>query len=102
MDCELGYTEGHKSRAMKQWSPPLFFWGGGGNEPQPLLWVGSWAARVKIAIIDIPNLRNYFFDLMVCRNCLLKHVIEGKIDGTGRRRRRRKQLLDYVKETRGD
>jgi hypothetical protein len=31
------------------------------------------------------------------RNCFLKHVIEGKIDGievTGRRGRRRKQLLD--------
>jgi hypothetical protein len=35
------------------------------------------------------------------RNCLLKHVIEGKIEGrtemTGRRERRRKQLLDDVK-----
>jgi hypothetical protein len=32
------------------------------------------------------------------RNCLLKHVIEGKIEGrievTGRRGRRRKQLVD--------
>jgi hypothetical protein len=39
------------------------------------------------------------------RNCLLKHVVEGKIDGrievTGRRGRRRKQLLDELKETRG-
>ena len=26
-------------------------------------------------------------------NCLLKHVTEGKVDGTGRRGRRRKQLL---------
>jgi hypothetical protein len=38
------------------------------------------------------------------RNNLLKHVIEGKIEGriemTGRRRRRRKQLLEDVKETR--
>jgi hypothetical protein len=34
------------------------------------------------------------------RNCLLKHVIEGKIEGTGRRGRRRKQLLDAHKETR--
>jgi hypothetical protein len=35
-------------------------------------------------------------------NCVLKHVIEGKVQGrlevTERRRRRRKQLLDYVKE----
>jgi hypothetical protein len=38
------------------------------------------------------------------RNCLLKHVIEGKIDGriqvTGRRGRRRNKLLDYLKEKR--
>jgi hypothetical protein len=37
-------------------------------------------------------------------NCLLKHVIEGKLDGriemTGRRRRRRKQLLYDLKEKR--
>jgi hypothetical protein len=36
------------------------------------------------------------------RNCLLKHVIEGKLEGriemTGRRGRRRKQLLDDHKE----
>jgi hypothetical protein len=39
------------------------------------------------------------------RNCLLKHVIEGKIKGRMevmvRRGRRRKQLLDELKETRG-
>jgi hypothetical protein len=32
------------------------------------------------------------------RNCLLKHDIEGKIEGTGRRGIRRKQLLDDLKE----
>jgi hypothetical protein len=36
------------------------------------------------------------------RNCLLKHVIEGKVEGkievTGRRRRRRVHLLDDRKE----
>jgi hypothetical protein len=36
------------------------------------------------------------------RNCLLKHVIEGKLEGriemTGRRGRRRKRLLDDLKE----
>jgi hypothetical protein len=32
------------------------------------------------------------------RNCLLKRVIEGKIDRTGRGGRRRKQLLDDLKE----
>jgi hypothetical protein len=40
-----------------------------------------------------------------CRNFLLKHVIEGeveeRIEVTGRRGRRRKQLLDALKETRG-
>jgi hypothetical protein len=39
------------------------------------------------------------------RNCFLKHVIEGKIEGrtevTGIRGRRRKQLLDDLKETIG-
>jgi hypothetical protein len=39
------------------------------------------------------------------RNCLLKHVIEGKLEGriemTGRRGRRRKQVLDALKEKRG-
>jgi hypothetical protein len=32
------------------------------------------------------------------RNSFLKHVIEEKIDGTGRRRRRSKRLLDEIKE----
>jgi hypothetical protein len=39
------------------------------------------------------------------RNCLLKHVIEEKLEGriemTGRRGRRRKQLLDDLTERRG-
>jgi hypothetical protein len=39
---------------------------------------------------------------ILCRNCLLKHVIEGKIKGSayviGRRDRRRKQLLDDLEE----
>jgi hypothetical protein len=34
------------------------------------------------------------------RNCLLKHVIEGKIEVTGRRGRRSKHLLDDLKEKR--
>jgi hypothetical protein len=32
------------------------------------------------------------------RNCILKHIMEGKIEGTGRRGRRRKQFLDDLKE----
>jgi hypothetical protein len=38
----------------------------------------------------------------MCWNCLLKHVIKGKIEGRieeeGKRGRRRKQLLDELKE----
>jgi len=41
---------------------------------------------------------------ILCRNCLLKHVVEGKAEEkterTERRERRRKQLMDYVKEKR--
>jgi hypothetical protein len=41
---------------------------------------------------------------ILCRNCLLKHVIEGKLEGrievTVRRGKRRKQLLDDLKEKR--
>jgi len=42
---------------------------------------------------------------ILCRNCLLKQVIEGKIKGemevTRRRERRRKKLLDDLKDRRG-
>jgi hypothetical protein len=42
---------------------------------------------------------------MLCRNCLLRQVIEGKINGgikvTGRRGRRTRKLLDDLKEKRG-
>ena len=42
---------------------------------------------------------------MLCRNCLLKHVTEGKAEGrievTGRRGRRSKQLLDKLQEKGG-
>jgi hypothetical protein len=34
---------------------------------------------------------------ILCRNCLLKHVIEGRIEVTGRRGTRRKQLLNDIK-----
>jgi hypothetical protein len=41
----------------------------------------------------------------LCRNCLLNHVIEGKIEGrtgvTERRGRRREQLPDDLKEKKG-
>jgi hypothetical protein len=37
----------------------------------------------------------------VSRNCFLKYVIEGKIEGTGRRGTRFKQLLDDLEEKEG-
>jgi hypothetical protein len=33
-------------------------------------------------------------------NCLVKHFIEGKIEGTGRQGKRRKLILDDLKEMR--
>jgi hypothetical protein len=33
------------------------------------------------------------------RNCLLKHFIEGKKEGLGKRGRRHKQLIDDLQET---
>jgi hypothetical protein len=36
---------------------------------------------------------------VLCRNCFLRHVIEGKIERMGRRGRERKQLLDDFKES---
>jgi len=46
-----------------------------------------------------------WIDHILCRNCLLQRVIERKIKGgievTGRRGRRRRKLLDDLKERRG-
>ena len=46
-----------------------------------------------------------WIDYTLRRNCLLRHVIETKIEGrievTGRRGRRRKKLLDDLKDRRG-
>jgi len=36
---------------------------------------------------------------ILCRNCLMKHVIEGKVNGMCQRGRRHTQLLDEIKET---
>jgi hypothetical protein len=38
---------------------------------------------------------------ILCRNCLLKEVIEGKIQGQKEVTRRRKQLLDDLGDRRG-
>jgi hypothetical protein len=48
---------------------------------------------------------NNWIDEILRRNCIIKYVIEGKIDGgihiTRRRGRGSKQLLNYFKEKRG-
>jgi len=45
--------------------------------------------------------KEIFFFIFSCKNYLLKHVMERKIERrigvTGRRERRSKQLLDYLK-----
>jgi len=74
----------------------------------------SWTGRVKNEEVlqGVKEERNILHTIkrrkddwighILRRNCLVKHVIEGKIDGrinvTGRRGRRRKLLLDELKE----
>ena len=53
----------------------------------------------------IKRMKSIWIGHILCMNCLLKHIIEGKIEGgievAGRQGRRRKQVLDDLKETRG-
>jgi hypothetical protein len=76
----------------------------------------SWTAHVRNeeVLLRVKEQRNILHEIskqkanwighILCRNCLLQRVIEGKIkegiEATGRRRRRRK-LLDDLKEKRG-
>jgi hypothetical protein len=73
----------------------------------------SWNAHVKYEVLQrLKEERNILHKIkqrqtncighILRRNCLLKHVteeeIEGRIEVTGRRGRRRKQLLDDFKK----
>jgi hypothetical protein len=73
----------------------------------------SWTDSVQIEILDgVKEERNNLHNRnsrkakwighILQWNCLLTHAVEGKIEGrievTGRRGRRRKQLLDDLKE----
>jgi hypothetical protein len=53
---------------------------------------------------EICKQKPYWIGHILCRNCLLQRVIEGKIKGgievTGRRGRRHRKLLDGLKEKR--
>jgi hypothetical protein len=78
----------------------------------------SWTDHVKNEVpvlLRVKEQRNILHEIserkdnwighFLCRNCLLKQVIEGKIKGgievTGRRGRRCRKLLDDLKEGRG-
>jgi hypothetical protein len=56
-------------------------------------------------ILHTINRTANWIDHILHRNCLLKHIIEGRTEGRievmGRRGRRCKQLLDNLKEKRG-
>jgi hypothetical protein len=72
----------------------------------------SWTGRVnnEAVLHRVKEGRNFLHTIrrrkanwighILHRNCLIKHIIEGKILGTTRRGRRRMQLLDDIKETR--
>ena len=65
-----------------------------------------YKVRKEFSYKRLLKLKNFFEQLAnntynnLRRKCILKHVTEGKIEGTVRRGRRRKQLLDNIKETR--
>ena len=77
----------------------------------------SWADHVRNAevLLRVKEQRNILHEIrkrkanwinhILRRNCILQRVIEGKIQGgievTGRRGRRRRKLLDDLKERRG-
>ena len=74
----------------------------------------SWTDHVRNeeVLLRVKEQRNILHEIrkrnanwighILCRNCLLQQVIEGKIKGgievTGRRGRKRKKLLDDLKE----
>jgi hypothetical protein len=78
----------------------------------------SWTDRVRNeeVLLRVKEERNILHTIkrrkanwighIFCGNCLLEHIIEGKIEEaievTGRRKRRRKQLLDDRKEPIGN
>jgi hypothetical protein len=85
----------------------MWYWG----KMEKIIWTDS-VRKVLHGIKDGKNVlhtiqirKANWVGHVLCRNCLLKHVIEGKMEGgvqvTGRRGRRCKQLLDDLKETSG-
>jgi hypothetical protein len=76
----------------------------------------SWTDHVRIEVLvrvkeqgnilhEISKRKGNWIGHVLCSNCHLRQAIEGKIKGgiavTGRRGRRRRKLLDDLKERRG-
>jgi uncharacterized protein YfeS len=61
--------------------------------------IGAVLHRVKEEMNILHTIRRTGLDTLR-RNCLLNHIVEGKTIGRRRRGRRRKQLLDDLKEAR--
>ena len=63
-----------------------------------------WKQSCKFNLVYTRRRKANWIGHILHKNCLLKHVIKGKIEGrievTGRRGRRRMQLLDNFKEKR--
>jgi hypothetical protein len=55
---------------------------------------------VKNVLQTLNRRKTNWIDQILRRNCLLKRVIQGKIEVTGRRERRRKKQLNDLKEKR--
>jgi len=69
----------------------------------------SWSDLVKNRVLHmVKEERNILLIMrqknlighMLCRNCRLKHVIEGKMEGKTRRGTTHQQLMDNLKEKR--
>jgi len=52
----------------------------------------------KKILYKVKRIKDNWIGHILHRNCLLKHVIEGKKERLGRRGRRRKQLIDALQE----
>jgi hypothetical protein len=70
------------------------------------MWTANGKTTTLLLFLDSLFTKADIYDGYIFRrNCLLREVIEGEIKGgielTGRRGRRRRKLLDYLKERRG-
>ena len=70
--------------------------------PEQVNRLNPW--RKMMMMMMVMMIKEEYIGHILCRNCLLKHVTEGKIEErielTGRRGRRRRQLLDNLEERR--